>query len=66
VSPPAAQPSYPEPLALTPALFIPLAEKLGLMDELTQLTLRLSLRQQRAWAAEGWSIPVSVNAAPSA
>ena len=55
---------HPELGTLPPALFIPLAEKLGLMDELTQLTLRLSLRQQRVWAADGWSIPVSVNAAP--
>ena len=49
---------------LAPALFIPVAEKLGLIGELTELMLRLSLRQQRAWAAEGRSIPVSVNAAP--
>ena len=55
---------HPELGTLAPALFIPLAEKLGLMGELTRLTLRLSLRQQRAWAAAGWSIPVSVNAAP--
>ena len=55
---------HPELGTLAPALFIPLAEKLGLIGELTQLMLRLSLRQQRAWAAEGRSIPVSVNAAP--
>jgi diguanylate cyclase (GGDEF)-like protein len=55
---------HPELGTLAPALFIPLAKKLGLMGELTRLTLRLSLRQQRAWAAAGWSIPVSVNAAP--
>src|SRR3984885_2968891 len=55
---------HPELGTLAPALFIPLAKKLGLVGELTRLTLRLSLRQQRAWAAAGWSIPVSVNAGP--
>ena len=42
---------HPELGTLPPALFTPLAEKLGLMGELTQLMLRLSLRQHRAWAA---------------
>ena len=51
---------HPELGTLAPALFIPLAKKLGLMGELTRLTLRLSLRQQRAWAAAGWSIPRSM------
>src|ERR1700733_14294737 len=55
---------HPELGTLSPALFVPLAEKLGLMAELTQLMLRLSLGQQRTWAAGGRSIPVSVNAGP--
>jgi diguanylate cyclase (GGDEF)-like protein len=55
---------HPELGTLSPALFVPLAEKLGLMGELTQLMLRLSLEQHRAWAAGGQSIPVSVNAGP--
>ena len=55
---------HPELGTLSPALFIPLAEKLGLMGELTQLMLRLSLGQHRTWAAGGRSIPVSVNAGP--
>jgi diguanylate cyclase (GGDEF)-like protein len=55
---------HPDLGTLSPALFVPLAEKLGLMDDLTQLMLRLSLAQHRTWAAEGRSIPVSVNAAP--
>ena len=53
---------HPELGTLSPALFVPLAEKLGLMGELTQLMLRLSLGQHRTWAAEGRNIPVSVNA----
>jgi diguanylate cyclase (GGDEF)-like protein len=55
---------HPELGMLSPALFVPLAEKLGLMGDLTRLMLRLSLRQHRIWAAGGWSIPVSVNVGP--
>ncbi len=49
---------------LAPGLFVPLAEKLGLMAELTQLMLRLSLAQHRTWAADGWEFPISVNVGP--
>ena len=41
-----------------------MADQLGLIDDLTRLMLRQSLTQQRAWAAAGWSIPVSVNVGP--
>ena len=49
---------------LSPGLFVPLAEKLGLMAEFTQRMLRLSLAQHRIWAADGWDIPISVNVGP--
>ena len=49
---------------LPPAVFVPLAEHLGLMGELTRLMLRLALAQHRIWAADGWHIPVSVNVGP--
>ena len=55
---------HPELGTLPPALFTPVAEKLGLMGELTRLMLRLSLAQHRAWAAAGWVVPVSVNVGP--
>jgi diguanylate cyclase len=55
---------HPEYGTLQPALFIPLAKELGLMDALCRLTLRQSLAQHRAWAAAGWVVPVSVNIAP--
>jgi diguanylate cyclase (GGDEF)-like protein len=55
---------HPELGTLPPVLFTPLATKLGLMRELTELILGLSLRQQRSWAASGWDIPVSVNVGP--
>jgi diguanylate cyclase (GGDEF)-like protein len=55
---------HPELGTLSPVLFTSLASKLGLMRELTQLILQLSLRQQRSWAMAGWDIPVSVNVGP--
>jgi diguanylate cyclase (GGDEF)-like protein len=55
---------HPDLGTLSPGLFLPLAERLGLMGELTRLMLRLSLAQQRSWSARGWNIPVSVNAGP--
>src|SRR5450631_3220319 len=55
---------HPELGTLSPVLFAPLAERLGLMGELTDLMLKLSLAQHRRWAADGWSIPVSVNVGP--
>ena len=55
---------HPELGTLSPVLFTPLAARLGLMGELTQLILRRSLTQQRSWSAAGWDIPVSVNVGP--
>ncbi|MGO9294038.1 MAG: EAL domain-containing protein [Streptosporangiaceae bacterium] len=55
---------HPEFGILSPALFMPLAERLGLMGALTRLMLRLALSQQRAWAESGWSFPIAVNAGP--
>src|SRR6201999_3089958 len=55
---------HPELGTLSPVLFTPLATKLRLMRELTELILGLSLRQQRSWARSGWDIPVSVNVGP--
>jgi diguanylate cyclase (GGDEF)-like protein len=55
---------HPELGALPPAVFVPFAEQLGLMGDLTRLMLRLSLAQHRIWAAGGRYIPVSVNVGP--
>ncbi len=55
---------HPELGTLSPVLFAPLAERLGLMGELTHLMLKLSLAQHRRWAADGWDIPISVNVGP--
>src|SRR5882724_11230191 len=55
---------HPELGILQPALFLPLAEELRLMDELSQQMLRQALSQHRAWVAAGWVVPVSVNIGP--
>jgi diguanylate cyclase (GGDEF)-like protein len=55
---------HPEHGTLAPAVFVPFAEHLGLMGDLTRLMLRLSLAQHQIWAAHGWHIPVSVNVGP--
>jgi diguanylate cyclase (GGDEF)-like protein len=55
---------HPELGTLSPDVFVPVAEQLRLTSELTRLMLRLSLAQHRAWAADGWNIPVSVNVGP--
>jgi EAL domain-containing protein (putative c-di-GMP-specific phosphodiesterase class I) len=55
---------HPEFGILQPALFLPIAEELGLMDELARLMLRQALAQHRAWADAGWVVPVSVNIGP--
>ena len=55
---------HPELGTLQPALFVPAAEELGLMGELSRRMLRQALGQHRAWAAAGWVVPVSVNIGP--
>ena len=55
---------HPELGTLEPAMFIELAEDLGLMTELSLEMLRQALVQHRAWAADGWLVPVAVNIGP--
>ena len=55
---------HPELGTLQPAAFIPLAEELGLMTELSLEMLRQALVQHRAWAAAGRLVPVAVNIGP--
>ena len=55
---------HPELGTLPPGLFLPLADQLGLMGELTRLMLRQALVQHRAWVDAGRVIPVSVNVGP--
>ncbi|SMD11784.1 diguanylate cyclase (GGDEF) domain-containing protein [Fulvimarina manganoxydans] len=54
--------NHPERGAISPALFVPLAEASGLIDGLTELTLDLATSSAAAWPDE---ILVAVNISPS-
>ena len=47
--------------AVAPSRFVPLAEKHGLIDELTQWGLRTTLRQWRTWHSQGIDVGVAFN-----
>lgn len=49
---------------ISPAQFIPLAEKHGLIRTLTEQVLETALSQCRAWDAEGLSLSVAINLSP--
>ena len=46
---------------VAPSRFVPLAERYGLIDQLTQWGLRTTLRQWRSWAAEGLDTNIAFN-----
>jgi len=50
--------------AVPPGVFIPLAERVGLVDRLTDWVLAESLDAQRRWRARDIVLPVSVNISP--
>jgi diguanylate cyclase (GGDEF)-like protein len=52
---------HPERGLLFPDEFVPLAERTGLIKELTLSVLEAALRQLRAWQANGLELSVSVN-----
>jgi diguanylate cyclase (GGDEF)-like protein len=55
--------NHPELGQLSPALFVPLAERLGLIDALTRRVLALAVAQCAAWRADGLDVTVAVNLA---
>jgi EAL domain-containing protein (putative c-di-GMP-specific phosphodiesterase class I) len=48
---------------LGPGEFLPLAERTGLVADLTRWVLRTAIRQCAAWARDGVDLPVAVNLA---
>jgi diguanylate cyclase (GGDEF)-like protein len=52
---------HPERGLLLPDEFIPLAERTGLIRELTLVVLEAALRQLRAWELDGLELTVAVN-----
>ena len=51
--------------AVSPSRFIPLAERTGLIDRLTDWVLNEALDAQVRWRSTGLDIPVSVNLSPT-
>jgi EAL domain-containing protein (putative c-di-GMP-specific phosphodiesterase class I)/GGDEF domain-containing protein len=49
---------------VSPARFIPLAERTGLIDRLTEWVMREALDAQVRWREAGLDVPVSVNVSP--
>jgi diguanylate cyclase (GGDEF)-like protein len=54
---------HPRHGLLGPAEFLPLAERTGMMGELTRWVLDAALAQARAWQDEGIEVPIAVNLA---
>jgi len=50
--------------AVPPSDFVPLAEKVGLMEDLGRFVVTAAIRQQVIWATEGLDLPVAVNVSP--
>jgi EAL domain-containing protein (putative c-di-GMP-specific phosphodiesterase class I) len=54
---------HPRHGLLAPAEFLPLAERAGMMGELTRWVIDAALRQARAWQDEGVEVSIAVNLA---
>jgi diguanylate cyclase (GGDEF)-like protein len=54
---------HPKHGLLAPAEFLPLAERTGMMGELTRWVIDAALAQARAWQDEGIEVPIAVNLA---
>ena len=54
---------HPEQGLLAPAEFLPLAERAGMMGELTRWVIDAALAQARAWQDEGIEVPIAINLA---
>ncbi len=52
---------HPERGLIFPGDFIPLAEKEGLIDRLTEVVIILAVEQSRRWQSEGLDVVISVN-----
>jgi EAL domain-containing protein (putative c-di-GMP-specific phosphodiesterase class I) len=52
---------HPERGSISPSQFVPLAERHGLIDELTQWGLRTALRQWRIWRDQGIDTTLAFN-----
>jgi diguanylate cyclase (GGDEF)-like protein len=56
---------HPQRGKVPPDLFIPLAERSGIMPLLTERVIGLALAQMAAWRDAGMYVPIAVNVSPS-
>ena len=56
---------HPQRGKVPPDLFIPLAERSGIMPLLTERVITLALAQMAAWRDAGMYVPIAVNVSPS-
>jgi len=54
---------HPQHGLLAPAEFLPLAERTGMMGELTRWVIDAALAQARAWQDQGIAVPIAINLA---
>ncbi|MEE9494471.1 MAG: EAL domain-containing protein [Gammaproteobacteria bacterium] len=52
---------HPDLGLISPGVFIPVMERLGLMEEVTHWVMQTACQQSDLWASSGQDIPVSVN-----
>jgi len=52
---------HPERGLIAPDVFVPLAERAGLMRALTRVVLGEAARQWRQWSGQGLDIPIAIN-----
>jgi len=52
---------HPDRGMVSPGLFVPLAEKTALIEDLTDWVVRTALRRGVAWHADGLDVPIAVN-----
>ncbi|MDR9827640.1 EAL domain-containing protein, partial [Vibrio sp. FNV 38] len=52
---------HPEEGFISPAEFIPIAERKGLIEQLGRVTVQLTLTDMKQWVQRGWNLPVSWN-----
>jgi len=55
---------HPDLGPVSPARFVPLAERYGLIGRLTDYVLESAFRQMRAWEAQGLTLSTAINLSP--
>ena len=49
---------------ISPGVFIPIAEELGLISDIGELVLKQACREAASWRRDGWACKIAVNVSP--